>query len=56
MEKEKIITGIIISVQSPACLIIMAMPPQERLQLFIIPDITGFISAGFLVYSIPSLL
>jgi hypothetical protein len=57
MEKEKIITGIIISVffgglvgGPVASLLDYYGSPQERFQLFIIPEIIGFISARFLVY------
>ena len=57
MEREKLITGIIICcffgglVGGPvASLMDYYGSPEERFRLFIIPEIIGFISAGFLVY------
>ena len=57
MERDKIITAVIISclfgrlVGGPvASLIDYYGSPEERFKLFIIPEIIGFISAGFLVY------
>jgi hypothetical protein len=57
MEREKVITAIIVAcffgglVGGPvASLIDYYGTPEERFKLFIIPEIIGFISAGFLVY------
>jgi hypothetical protein len=57
MEREKIITAVIIVcffgglVGGPvASLMDYHGSPEERFKLFIIPEIIGFISAGFLVY------
>ncbi len=57
MEREKIITGVIVVcffgglVGGPiASLADYHGSPEERFKLFIIPEIIGFISAGFLVY------
>jgi len=57
MEKEKIITAVIVVcffgglVGDPiASLADYYGSPEERFKLFIIPEIIGFISAGFLVY------
>jgi hypothetical protein len=57
VEKEKIITALIIScffgglVGGPiASLFDYYGSAEERFRLFIIPEIIGFISAGFLVY------
>jgi len=57
MKREKLVTAIVIScffgglVGGPvASLIDYYGSPQERFRLFIIPEIIGFISAGFLVY------
>ena len=58
MEREKLITAVIIScffgglVGGPiASLIDYYGLPEERFRLFIIPEIIGFISAGFLIYN-----
>ena len=57
MEREKIITAVIIVcffgglVGGPiASLVDYYGLPEERFKLFIIPEIIGFVSAGFLVY------
>ena len=57
MEREKIITAVIIAlffgglVGGPvASLVDYYGSAEERFKLFIIPEIIGFISAGFLVY------
>ena len=57
MEREKIIMAVIIVcffgglVGGPvASLVDYYGSPEERFKLFIIPEIIGFVSAGFLVY------
>ena len=57
MVREKLITAVIIScffgglVGGPVTsLIDYYGSPEERFKLFIIPEIIGFISAGFLIY------
>jgi hypothetical protein len=57
MEGEKIITAVLIAcffgglVGGPvASLVDYYGSPEERFKLFIIPEIIGFVSAGFLVY------
>ena len=57
MEREKIITAVIIVcffcglVGGPiASLVDYYGSPEERFKLFIIPEIIGFVSAGFPVY------
>jgi hypothetical protein len=57
MKREKLVTAVIILcffgglVGGPvASLIDYYGSPEERFRLFIIPEVVGFISAGFLVY------
>ncbi|MGI0021389.1 MAG: hypothetical protein ACRD9Q_00880 [Nitrososphaeraceae archaeon] len=57
MEREKVITAVIIVcffgglVGGPvASLVYYYGSPEERFKLFIIPEIIGFVSAGFLFY------